>query len=307
MDWSERFRDRSTAEQGFIHHLIPAKSGIQVRGSTLRRTKFYISSNAADRPVIRMKCEMLSRDRRGLLRRICTDHQAPQRRKMKIYLLHRLKTKSSSIEIRHTIRRARACPNTLAVLHRLFWPFPWNLPPATPLSYDQLQASPDLIDTRQSGIRHLFEIPLFRVRDSPLNSIYRLHDDLCVSRLILLSYECEYLFRQNSKRWLLCQLPDPRDDDPIRYAILASLVEALVDAFNWRLKLGLRRGGSRYRQSKGMAIDSMLEEAPLWAKKAAPVGSPVDLINYEAEPFAQLDDHFLKRNIKAVTGYLYTI
>lgn len=42
-------------------------------------------------------------------------------------------------------------------------------------------------------------------------------------------------------RWELACIPDPQDNDPIRHAILASMVEALVDAFNARLELGIRR------------------------------------------------------------------
>ena len=43
---------------------------------------------------------------------------------------------------------------------------------------------------------------------------------------------CEYLFRRGSGRWSLERIEDPCDEDPVRYAVLASLVEALVEAFN---------------------------------------------------------------------------
>jgi hypothetical protein len=55
---------------------------------------------------------------------------------------------------------------------------------------------------------------------------------------------------------------DPHDADPIRYAILASMAEALVAAFNWRLELGLQRDKSideperRARNYKGRSSGS---------------------------------------------------
>lgn len=129
---------------------------------------------------------------------------------MKVSSLHRLKHASTPLEIRHTIRRARAYPDTSSILYQLFWPFPGYFTLPKPLSYQELQASPEVINTRQSGIRTLFEIPLFRARDTPLRFLYRLHGDLCADRLTFMSNECEYIFRRGSKYWLLSQIPDPR-------------------------------------------------------------------------------------------------
>jgi hypothetical protein len=41
--------------------------------------------------------------------------------------------------------------------------------------------------------------------------------------------------------WALKDFPDPKYRDPIRYALAASIMEQLVDVFNWRSKLGIRR------------------------------------------------------------------
>ena len=122
-----------------------------------------------------------------------------------------------------------------------------------------------------------------------------------------MSYECDYLFRHGSKRWLLCHIPDPHDPDPVRYAILASLVETLVEAFNWRLELGIRRGGGPCDQSEKRATNFVREEAPPWTKNVAGLQDQVDLINRGSEPHARPDETFLKRNIEATTGYLYTV
>lgn len=225
---------------------------------------------------------------------------------MKLYSLRRLAL-STPLEIRHSIRSLRASPNTLSLLHQLLYPHPWYfaLPPL--LSHEDLRASPELINERQAGIRNLFEIPLFRARDSPLWSLYRLHDDLCADRRSLITYECEYLFRRGSERWSLSRIEDPCDEDPVRYAVLASLVEALVEAFNWKLALGIRRGGRPCDQSEERATNFVREVAPEWTGKVGAVEKRVSLIDRESEPFAKPDENFLRRNIEASMGYLYTV
>lgn len=121
---------------------------------------------------------------------------------------------------------------------------------------EQLQAS------LQPGIMQLRRIPLFRKRDTPLYSLYRLYEDLCSNDLVMMGYECEYFFFHNEQSWRLSQILDPQDAGPIRYAILASMVEALVDAFNWRLQLGLRRDKSM-DESEQRTTNLRREERPI--------------------------------------------
>ncbi|KAF2191293.1 hypothetical protein K469DRAFT_720279 [Zopfia rhizophila CBS 207.26] len=102
-------------------------------------------------------------------------------------------------------------------------PLPWYYTPDKPLTYEELQTIPNIIDVRQFAIRDQIHMPLFRARDNSLCSLYRLYDDLCAHELIMMGYECEYMFRRGSKRWLVSEIPDPQDSDPIRYAILASV------------------------------------------------------------------------------------
>jgi predicted nuclease of restriction endonuclease-like RecB superfamily len=124
----------------------------------------------------------------------------------------------------------------------------------------------------------------------------------------MMTYESEYFFDRDSCRWLLCHIPHPQDPDPVRYAILASLVEALVASFNWKLELGIRRGRrKRCDQSEARSYNFTREEAPLWAKQVPGLEKQINLINREKEPFAKADEFFLKRNIIATTGYLYTV
>jgi hypothetical protein len=230
---------------------------------------------------------------------------------MKLYFLHRLKRKSTLLRIRHTIRQARFCPNTttFAVLRKLIWPLHllhFRLPDL--LTHNELQESPEVLDARQSGIHQLMNIPLFRIRDTPLRSLYRIHDDLCAGQLILMSYESDYFFRQRSARWQLSRMPDPGDDDPVRYAILASLVDALVDAFNWRMQLGIGRGGGASPDRSANRANNFLKERPLsWTRNIGAIEKPLNLIDRSKEPHANPEENFLKRNIEAGVGYLYTV
>ncbi|PQE10145.1 hypothetical protein CJF31_00004037 [Rutstroemia sp. NJR-2017a BVV2] len=102
---------------------------------------------------------------------------------------------------------------------------------------------------------------------------------MCADYRIVITYECEYLFRRGSKRWLLSQILDPKDPDPRQHAILASLVEALVDVFNWKLELGLRRGNMRPDQSEDRATNFVREVSPAWTKNVAGLEKHVSLID----------------------------
>ena len=103
-------------------------------------------------------------------------------------------------------------------------------------------------------------------------------------------------------------MPDPSDDDPARYAILASLVEAFVDAFNWKMQLGIRRGEDAARdRSVNRATNFSKEEPPSWTRNIGAIEKPLSLIDRGKEPHANPEENFSKRNIEASVGYLYTI
>lgn len=187
---------------------------------------------------------------------------------------------------------------------RLLWPFPWHLQPAAPPTVVDIERDGlKILDLLQQDIMQLRQIPLFRIRDTSLCSLYRHYEDLCLDDLIMMGYECEYFFFHNEPSWRLSQIPDPKDPDPIRYAILASMVEALVDAFNWRLELGLRRDKSM-DESDERATNFKREEVPIWTAAVQPLPETVDLNKLDQ---GNPNSSFLKRNIKAPMGYLYTI
>jgi hypothetical protein len=78
------------------------------------------------------------------------------------------------------------------------------------------------------------------------------------------------------------------------------LVEALVDAFNWRLELGITRSWSKL--SNGQC---RREEVPSWTSDVGPLDER--LCTYKGESRLALDKFFLKKNLEMKTGYLYTV
>ncbi|OTA58450.1 hypothetical protein K449DRAFT_449406, partial [Hypoxylon sp. EC38] len=68
-------------------------------------------------------------------------------------------------------------------------------------------------------------------------SLYRMYGYLVVGFTIGLRTEVEFFFNQPS--WVVAVIPDPRDLDPDRYAILSVLPYYLVKAFNRLVEHGL--------------------------------------------------------------------
>lgn len=211
---------------------------------------------------------------------------------------------ATPFQVRTSVHRLRACPKPWKLSWSLLWPFPWHWQPVVPPpAADFERQGAKLLGSRQPGIMQLRRIPLFRIRDTSLCSLYRLYEDLCSNDLIMMGYECEYFFFHKQHSWRLSQIPDPKDSDPIRCAILASMVEALVDAFNWRLELGLRRDGSG-DESKERATNFKREGVPVWTATVKSLTETLDLNEFDQ---GNPNQYFLKRNIKAPMGYLYTV
>jgi hypothetical protein len=125
-------------------------------------------------------------------------------------------------------------------------------------------------------------------------------------------------------QWLLKDFPDPKYVDPTRYAIAASLMEQLVEVFNWRTEHGLRRDylETGYEAQCGVNPNEDLppplsEQAPEWAKAVPPAPEGVVIESAYARKgrtydqvlaaHGQLDPpnpHFLKRNLIADMNFL---
>ena len=142
----------------------------------------------------------------------------------------------------------------------------------------------------------------------------------------VIGYETEYFFDQGRQSWRLHRIPDPKDPDPIRYAILACIVEALLDAFNFRLSKGFRRNGKHIPPRNWDGVSSPYapydpEMLPSWTEHVSPVDKqylrdvmPQRMLDSEDrlvlhEPLFEGggSNIFLKRNIVAGEHNFYTI
>lgn len=189
-------------------------------------------------------------------------------------------------------------------LMRLLWPYPWHLQHPTPLPRPEAFIHDhDLFYSRNPLIPQIRLVPLFRARDSPVASFYRIYEAMCAGNGAAIGSETEYFWRRPEDKWSLDKIPDPEDDDPVRYAVLASLLEAMVDAFNWRLELGLRRGGRRWveRGDDGTPAPFIPEIMPAW------VGRVPALVDRLVMADGGRGPRFAARNIIAHEGDLRTV
>ena len=66
--------------------------------------------------------------------------------------------------------------------------------------------------------------------DTPLACLHRIYEFLVVDWTTAFRNEIEYFSHRCT--WAVGSIPDPRDPDPLRYAILAVLTRLLCQAFN---------------------------------------------------------------------------
>lgn len=129
-------------------------------------------------------------------------------------------------------------------LLRLLWPvYPWEWPTQLPDNPRFLRDHPEVIHERYEHIYEYRLMPIYRWRDTPQRSLYRMYECFCGLDDNLVGYEAEYFWKHREPtKWQLDQIEDPGEHgDPERRAVLAALIEELVAAFNWRLEWGLRR------------------------------------------------------------------
>ncbi|KZT08289.1 uncharacterized protein LAESUDRAFT_742646 [Laetiporus sulphureus 93-53] len=189
----------------------------------------------------------------------------------------------------------------------LLWPYPWHFALQPLYSSFEFLQHPELADELHSDDLRLHYFPPYRARDTPLRSLYRMHAWICAGgkHRPLLGYETQYFLSHIGPEWKLENLPDPQDPDPVRYAVLAGLVETMVLSFNERYsEMKLPRMGEgisvMYRKKlkrEGREVDyaTLKERAPEWVAPVPPVeGPPVQLAMIKQEGVAI---QFRKRNI----------
>lgn len=81
--------------------------------------------------------------------------------------------------------------------------------------------------------------PKLVFEDTPLFALYRLYEWIMTGHVINMRNELERFWWA---RWPVSSIPDPGEQgDPERYAVLACIPALLVESFNERINLGLRR------------------------------------------------------------------
>ncbi|KAF4443405.1 hypothetical protein FACUT_1329, partial [Fusarium acutatum] len=104
---------------------------------------------------------------------------------------------------------------------------------------------------------------------NPTASLYRMYEYLVVGYTAGLRAEMEYFFNQST--WSVKAIPDPKDVDPARYAILAVLTHFLAKAFNRLIERGLPRCCPAIitgveAEAELRAREVVFELQPSWAK-----------------------------------------
>lgn len=227
-----------------------------------------------------------------------------------------LRLRGSIVRLRHDFRHPYLALFQLFIIHLQIpsWNWSYDFPVPEPLAPKDIARNDDLFDQHHPNIYSLRYVPIWALRDTPLRAIYRLYETFMTQEFVLLRLECEYMWRQLGQKWSISSIPDPCDPDPIRYAMLASIVEELAEAFNWRLKHGQRRNGkhvSRTMENPWPQYDP--EVTPPWTASVPPIQEndlgemPPDLvINGQLILEDGGCENFLKRNFDAPTRYLYT-
>lgn len=171
-------------------------------------------------------------------------------------------------------------------------------------------ADGSLLAKRWDGLAVLRQLPQFVRADNATASLYRMSEFLSADEPHALVQETQYFWDGPHALWQLEHVPDPRDSDGERYALLASLVESLVLAFNYRMSLGARRGGGVGGEwQKGADADDGREQqetCPAWTATVPPLEVPL-VLRTEEDFTPTACDPFAKRNIKANSRSLFAV
>ena len=121
--------------------------------------------------------------------------------------------------------------------------------------------------------RRRFGAPEGEMEDRPLFALYRIYEHIVLDNNIGMRNELEAFWW---KPWPVCDIPDPKDtDEPERYAVLASIPALLVESFNQRIDMGLRREGQPIMNPEdrlALAQKPVIRETvPQWTTEVQPL------------------------------------
>ncbi|KAI0465823.1 hypothetical protein F4859DRAFT_347038 [Xylaria cf. heliscus] len=221
---------------------------------------------------------------------------------------------SSPLGLRRSMRilRSAGSAHPFRDLLRLLWPIPWWFSCQLPDTPRLLRENPKLVEARYIKVYNLTLIPLWRWRDTPQRSLYRLYECFVAGDGTLVGYETEYFWKHREPtRWQPHLLEDPGEHgDPQRRAVIAALIEDLVASFNWRMELGLRRCEPLVeRASDGTPAPFTPYRCPEWVHTVSKLQDTllISEINPDDEDVPD-DDPWKRRNIVCgVRGDLRTV
>jgi hypothetical protein len=216
---------------------------------------------------------------------------------------------STPLGLRATLRHARALrsppeTNPYMFVLRLMWPFPtWHLPAKLPAKPRDIMAASAEVASRSRDLMYLRSMPLWRARDTPQRALYRLYEAVCANNGPMIKDEMDYFWGRSEPRWATKNLEDPQCEDPEQYAVLAAVVEELVEAFMGRLQLGRRRHDNPIRNMYRDPPPMVPETCPAWTSRVPALETALVL---HAGEDRLLDGPFFSRNVWASSGYFYT-
>lgn len=216
----------------------------------------------------------------------------------------------TGLGLRNALRHASSLkhppePHPFLFVLRLLWPFPtWHFPAVLPPPPREIIANPERVRCQVRDLMYLRSMPLWRARDTPQRAFYRLYEAVCAADGHMITYETEYFWRQSSPPWAVANISDPECQDREQYAVMASLAEVLVEAFTWRLELGLRRDDTPIMDRTVDPPPFTPETCPRWTAKVLPLKDKLIMHPEEDEYF---DSPLHRRNIYMSTGWFYTV
>lgn len=151
--------------------------------------------------------------------------------------------------------------------------------------------------------------------DSSTYALYRFYEFIVLDKVFDYRNALEAFWRQ--KDWPIHAIADPHDEDPARYAFLASCTYLMARSFNQRVKLGLQRDmRSLITPDEAEAARNVpdhlrrYESVPDWATRVAPLRTALIIPTHNMEMLDGKDDRradpdFLAKNIVLWTPHIY--
>lgn len=174
--------------------------------------------------------------------------------------------------------------------------------------------------------REVYEIPLLTrsrdratdpAKDDSLAALYRIYEHLVLDQHIEIRNELEAFWYHAD--WAVCDIPDPRDPHPERYACLACIPALLRLAFNKRIELGLPRDAppifTRDMMDEWRNQDRKLEEEPSWVHEVPALSETLAIPHWDNDQrdfvplksFENASAHFSRKNILLLPPHIHFI